>query len=160
MTDRLTLSELTAQLCQLEARLEIRIGDLPASQIIRAATRRLELADRVAVAAIRQMRGPTDCGRDAVIQAYGEYAKAIGEPSQANPAEKQMYGNKPECLCHFCTMDRVRNIVRESCPHGQVCTYCFGTKKVEQSDGSNRPCNYCNGTGCEPSTAHIGDEES
>ena len=39
----LTLPELIAQLCQLEVRLELRIGDLPASQIIREATRRLEL---------------------------------------------------------------------------------------------------------------------
>lgn len=42
----LTLDQLTFQLCQLEAALEIRIGDVPASQIIRAATRRLELQRR------------------------------------------------------------------------------------------------------------------
>lgn len=42
----LTLEELTFQLCQLEAALEIRLGDLPASQIIRTATRRLELQRR------------------------------------------------------------------------------------------------------------------
>jgi hypothetical protein len=47
--DRLTLKELTAQLCELEARLDIRIGDLPASQVIRSACRRLELLRRHSV---------------------------------------------------------------------------------------------------------------
>lgn len=44
--NELTLDQLTFQLCQLEAALEIRIGDVPASQIIRTATRRLELQKR------------------------------------------------------------------------------------------------------------------
>ncbi len=44
--DRLTLKELIAQLCELEARLDIRMGDLPAAQIIRSAYRRLELMRR------------------------------------------------------------------------------------------------------------------
>lgn len=42
----ITLDELTAQLCQLEITLELRLNDLPAAQIIRAATRRLELQRR------------------------------------------------------------------------------------------------------------------
>lgn len=43
MQEQITLDELTAQLCQLEVALELRIGDLSAAQIIRSATRRLEL---------------------------------------------------------------------------------------------------------------------
>lgn len=43
----LTLKELEYQLIQLETRLELRIGDVPAAQIIRAATRKIELARRI-----------------------------------------------------------------------------------------------------------------
>jgi len=42
----LTDDELTYQLVQLETNLELRIADLPASQIIRTATRRIELKNR------------------------------------------------------------------------------------------------------------------
>lgn len=44
--EQFSLKELTAQLCELEARLDIRLGDLPAAQIIRTACRRLELQRR------------------------------------------------------------------------------------------------------------------
>lgn len=62
MITELTLDQLTFQLAQLEAALEIRIGDLPAAQIIRAATRRLEL-QRQAIADLYGLLGPVPDGK-------------------------------------------------------------------------------------------------
>lgn len=42
----MTDEELTAQLCALEAKLELRVGDTRASQIIRDACRSIELKTR------------------------------------------------------------------------------------------------------------------
>jgi hypothetical protein len=44
--DGLSDNELTYQLVRLETRLDVRIGDVPAAQIIRAACRRIELKNR------------------------------------------------------------------------------------------------------------------
>jgi hypothetical protein len=47
LADGLSDHELTYQLIQLETRLDLRIGDVPAAQIIRAACRRIELKNRL-----------------------------------------------------------------------------------------------------------------
>ena len=53
--------ELVFQLCQLEARLDIRLGDLPAAQIIRAAARRINGLSRA-------LDGEDhDCGEDTCV---------------------------------------------------------------------------------------------
>lgn len=82
----LTLDQLTFQLCQLEAALELRIGDVPASQIIRAATRRLELQRR----RIEELEGvPYDTARakaQALMLSDEDYARdRIPESEEERP---------------------------------------------------------------------------
>lgn len=39
------------------------------------------------------------------------------------------------------------------CVEQKACTNCFGDKQISMSDGSERRCDYCSGTGVEPAVS-------